>query len=215
MNRKHNYKDLTGQKFDSLTVIGLDRIDKNYKVFYKCKCDCGKKLIRRSDLIVDKRHYSSCGCINPKRDELKTNRYYHKKLYYIRYGMLDRCYNKNAYGYKWYGAKGIKVCDEWLDSDTFIKWALENGYKEGLSIERIDYNKNYCPENCKWIPLSEQSNNTIRNILITYNDETLNINQWARKFNINKNTFWRYIRVKKYSIDYIIKHYVNKGGDME
>lgn len=207
MSRGHNFKDLTGKKFDSLNIIGVDRIDKNYRVFYKCRCDCGKELIRRSDLITDKRHYSSCGCTNPKKDKLKTNRYYYKKLYYIRYGMLERCFNKKAESYKWYGAKGIKVCDEWLNSDNFIEWSLQNGYKEGLSIERIDTNGDYCPENCKWIQLSEQSNNTCRNINITYKDKTLNINQWAKELGINKNTFWRYIRVKNYSIDYIINHY--------
>lgn len=94
----------------------------------------------------------------------------------------NRCYNKNDPAYKNYGGRGIAVCDEWLNSfESFESWALNNGCAEGLTIERIDNDGNYCPENCKWATMLEQSNNRRSNILVTYLGKTQTLTQWARE----------------------------------
>jgi len=99
----------------------------------------------------------------------------------IRNAMIRRCYNPNDGSYKYYGAKGITVCAEWLDNpDTFYNWVMTVPYNDSLTIDRIDNNGPYCPENCRWATPQEQSNNTSQNRLITYNNITLNVKQWSR-----------------------------------
>ena len=106
-------------------------------------------------------------------------------LYNTWRAMKSRCYNKNDKSYKWYGAKGIIVCDEWKDSYiSFKQWALDNGYKDGLTIERIDTNGNYVPNNCCWKTILEQANNRSDNINITYNGETKTLKQWSKQIGI-------------------------------
>ena len=98
----------------------------------------------------------------------------------IYHNMKTRCYNQNYDKYQYYGGKGIAVCDEWLSSyDAFEKWAIENGYNDTLTLDRINVNGNYCPENCRWITRKGQANNRTSNRLITYNGETKTIQQWA------------------------------------
>lgn len=93
--------------------------------------------------------------------------------------MKSRCYNPKDISYKNYGAKGISICEEWKSLNNFYDWAMSNGYREGLSIDRIDGNKNYCPENCRWATQYEQSNNRCNNHLLTYNGKTQTIRQWS------------------------------------
>lgn len=104
------------------------------------------------------------------------------KLYKVWYSMKYRCYNPKSNSFKYYGARGISVCNEWFnDFRAFELWAFSNGYAEGLSIDRIDVNGNYCPENCRWSTKIEQCNNMRRNILITYLGKTQTLAQWARE----------------------------------
>ena len=106
------------------------------------------------------------------------------KLYKVWYAMNYRCYDKKSNSYSNYGARGITVCDEWRkDFKTFESWALNNGYSEGLSIERINVNGNYCPENCTWATHLEQCNNMRRNIFVTYLGKTKTLAQWSREMN--------------------------------
>ena len=111
----------------------------------------------------------------------------HTKIYYVWCGMKLRCYNKNSKSYKNYGSKGIKVCDEWKnDFFKFYEWAIDNGYKEGLTIDRINNNGNYEPSNCRWITRAEQNRNYSRNHYLTYKGETLCLTDMANKYNINE-----------------------------
>jgi len=103
-------------------------------------------------------------------------------------GILQRCTNPNSHSYRWYGAKGITICDEWRHFKAFKAWALASGFKPGLSIERIDNSKGYCPENCKWIPLNNQGKNRSNNHYITFNGETKTLSDWSRHLNIKKTT---------------------------
>lgn len=172
--------DLTGKKFGRLTVVGLDHRKKRknggHDIYWLCNCDCGNSAV----VLGSSLRYGdtrSCGCLN--RETFLNNRmesatgnlnghYKHgdhrTRLYKIWTGMRRRCNNKNDRYYKYYGGKGIKVCDEWDEFLSFKSWAIENGYHESepgvrlgehLSIDRIDPSGDYCPANCRWITLSE------------------------------------------------------------
>lgn len=94
--------------------------------------------------------------------------------------MKRRCYDKNLYAYKNYGARGITVCDEWVESfETFRDWANANGYKQGLTIDRIDNNKGYSPDNCRWTTIKVQCNNRRTNHILTLNKESHTISEWS------------------------------------
>ena len=102
--------------------------------------------------------------------------------------MKDRCYNPKNKKYALYGAENKQVCDEWQEFEPFYEWAMENGYKENLTIERIDGTKGYNPKNCKWASYTEQNNNKRDNHYLTYNGETKTIAQWAREKDFPRST---------------------------
>ena len=105
----------------------------------------------------------------------------------IRYkGMMSRCYNKNSWNYKWYGGKGITVCDEWRnDFLNFRDWALENGYSKELTLDRIDGGKDYCPENCRWTTWERQQNNKSNNHIVIINGEQYSMADASKKLNMS------------------------------
>lgn len=171
-----NFKDLTGNEYGRLKVIQRDvkRSEKTKRVFWFCKCDCGNIVSVRSDMLGTKTF--SCGCLKKEQDQKNLGRFIHGKshsrLSYIWYHMKDRCYNPDNLSYKNYGARGIRVCDEWKENFlAFEKWALENGYKDGLSIDRIDVNGNYEPDNCRWLTHEEQLNNKRTTLWVIHNGE--------------------------------------------
>lgn len=119
------------------------------------------------------------------------------RLYYIWSHMKQRCYNENETNYHKYGARGIKVCGEWLDDFmAFRKWALSNGYRDDLTLDRIDFNGNYEPSNCRWATYIQQANNTRKNHLLTFNGETHTLTEWSRIVKIKRPTIER--RINKY-----------------
>lgn len=126
------------------------------------------------------------------------------KLKHIFDGMIDRCYNKESKTFHWYGEKGVTICDEWLDNPkSFEQWAMSNGYTDGLTIDRKESNGNYCPENCRWITLEENSRKAGRVNWITVRGETLTGRQWAQRFGFNINLINKYVRL--YGIDKVIE----------
>lgn len=176
-----------GKKFGKLTVIKLSRrTPKKYYVW--CRCECGnEKEIATSDLISGRT--KSCGCYAREILQKRTKNKRIVKLYYIWSSMKKRCFDTENKSYKNYGGRGISICDEWiikkLGYKNFERWALNNGYKEGLSIERIDNDGNYCPENCKWIKISEQANNKRNNIFVYIKDKRFSLKQASNIYNIN------------------------------
>lgn len=188
------FKDLTGQKFDRLTVIKRTGTSKSGKVLWLCECSCREHnqiTTTTSNLITG--NTKSCGCLAKESASRtgKANTIHgdtDTRLYRIFRGMKDRCYNSKNKDYARYGGRGIKVCEEWLnDYITFKKWAISNGYQEDLTIERKDFDKDYCPENCKWISMSQQQRNKSSNRVITYNGESKILVEWAEQFNIPYN----------------------------
>lgn len=170
-------KDITGQKFNSLTAIKFDHKSKKGDYYWLFRCDCGReKIIRKGD--VTSGYVCSCGCVS----KIRTSK---ESLYTKWSTMKARCFRKNATNYNIYGGRGIKVCDTWKkDFMSFYNWAINNGYKEGLTLDRIDVNGNYCPENCRWVTMKEQSRNKRDNRLITYRGDTMCVSAMAEKYKV-------------------------------
>ena len=177
--RDFKTKDLSGVKFGKLTQISMHK--ENKIAIWLCKCDCGKTVnVRASSLLNG--HTTSCGCYGKNRigKEKRVHGGTGTRLYRIYLNMKQRCYNQKCESYKDYGGRGITICKEWLsDFSTFQKWSLENGYKKELTIDRIDNDGGYSPNNCRWTTRKEQNNNNRHCVLLTYNGETHNIQQWS------------------------------------
>lgn len=125
-----------------------------------------------------------------------------RKLYYVYYSMLSRCYNKNNPRYKDYGARGITVCSKWrLDNKTFYEWAIKNGYREGLTLDRIDNDKEYSPENCAWVTNKENCNHNRRTHFLTYQGKTQSLRKWAEETGINYSTLRNRVNRSKLSVE--------------
>lgn len=197
---KGRFKDYADKKFNHLTPLSFDSRDEDKKITYwLCRCDCGKELVLNIKNVKDG-HIKDCGCMRAERIKkmaiTKTKiAPEHKRLYSILSGMKKRCYNKNCESYLDYGARGISICDEWLqDSESFVQWALSNGYSDSLSIDRIDVNGNYCPENCRWTNWKVQSNNRRSNKIIEYQGESHTVSEWADLIGIKRKVLEQRIR---------------------
>lgn len=167
--RGHQAEDLTGKKFGKLVVIGRapNLPSRPREPRWYCQCDCGSsvKIVRgghlRSGAII------SCGCVGKKRlaDSHTKHGGCRDRLYGVWYNMKTRCYNTNVRSYKDYGARGIRVCDEWLhDYGAFKAWAYGHGYNPSANygectLDRIDVDGDYCPSNCHWVDMKTQANN--------------------------------------------------------
>lgn len=172
--------DLTGRKFGKLTVVKyLGR--RHNSSFWHCICDCGNEVdCYYSNLVFG--HSTSCGCMRSEYAKLSRNCHGESttRLYKEWARMKTRCHNPNAKGYHNYGGRGITVCEEWSSFWPFRTWAYEHGYSDSLTLDRIDVNGNYCPENCRWITREEQAKNKRTNVLIELNGEKKTIADWSR-----------------------------------
>ena len=183
------YEDLTGKRFGRL--VCKTHFIRDHMSWWVCICDCGKEHITRANALK-MGMCKSCGCMISELAKTGNNRrthgLTHHPLYRVYHAMKDRCYRKNDPEYHNYGARGIKICEEWQDVEKFYRWAIKNGYKSGLSIDRIDVNGDYSPDNCRWATNVMQANNKRNNRLLTLNSETHTIREWADLLHIQYNS---------------------------
>lgn len=165
------------------------------------KCEiCGKELGKRQKKFCCYECYWKYKALHKigshiKYDFLETTTK-DSKIYSIWSSILRRCYNKNQKCYERYGGRGITICNDWKDFKNFYDWAINNGYKDGLSIERINVNGNYCPENCTWITMKEQAKNKTNTIWVEYNGKSLILKDVANLENVNYKDLWRMYKIK-------------------
>lgn len=187
--------DLSGQKYGRLTVISKAEGKDKRRVYWLCKCECGKEVIVQSSQLRTG-HTRSCGCLLDGSYNV-THGMTHTRLYRLWFTMKQRCTDTNSSGYHKYGAKGITICSEWMTFEPFMKWASENGYSDELSIDRIDNSKGYSPDNCRFVTMRRQQNNRTNNLYIEICGETHTLADWCRILDI------------KY---YAVQHRIHRNG---
>lgn len=199
--KNHHGKEYSVSVGDTIHYLTITKLYSNHTCDCICKCGKEKKNIKITSILSG--NTTSCGCRNK---ELTSERNYihcdsKTRLYKIWQGMKKRCLNKNNARYKEYGGRGISICDEWLLWVNFKDWALKNGYNDTLTIERKDYDKNYEPCNCTWIPICDQSKNRSSCNWITFNGETHTLTEWAKIKGIKRSTLSSRILTRGWSIE--------------
>nr|DAF51438.1 MAG TPA: homing endonuclease [Siphoviridae sp. ctrCN24] len=195
------FQDLTGKIFGKLKVMSRaeDYIKPNgHKIVqWNCICECGNKTTVRAEFLRSG-HTKSCGC-NKTYSRTKTHGKANTRLYKIWIGIKERCYNPKQINYNLYGGRGIKMCEEWLNFETFYRWAINNGYSNKLTIDRIDNNLNYMPSNCRWATNVQQANNRRSNRIIEHNGEFHTLQEWSKITGVSSDTIR--MRIDEYGWD--------------
>lgn len=191
------YTDLSGKQYGRLTVVKKtgERRGKSGSVVWECVCSCGNTSYVSTSKLTSG-HTKSCGCFSREvcGDTHREHGGTGTRLYNVWLSMKSRCNNKNDEAYKSYGGRGIFVCEQWENSfASFMEWALSSGYDKNAkrgncTIDRIDNNKGYSPDNCRWVNMSTQGKNKRNNVYITANGETHILADWARITGIDKRT---------------------------
>ena len=201
-----SWNDLTGKRFGRLVVIEKAESylspNGNSYIQWRCRCDCGNEVVVRSGALTIG-HTQSCGCYGREAARAATTKHLqsNSRLYWVWHGMKQRCENPNATYYKIYGGRGIKVCKEWSeDFVPFYEWAMSNGYNPDApfgecTIDRIDNDKGYSPDNCRWVTMAEQSNNKRQNVYVEIGGERKTIKTWCDIYNINYGCVARRIKI--------------------
>lgn len=199
--KKTLHQSYVGKKFGRLTILAL-RPDLKcapcWKEYCFVLCECGCKKTVSLDSVLSGAT-TSCGCFHKERASRANTKHgdtnARPRLYRIWENMRSRCNYSGNTSYKNYGGRGIRVCLEWQNYEIFRDWALNHGYAENLTIDRIDVNGNYCPENCRWISLKQQGRNKTSNHLLTLGGKTQCIIDWCDELNLNPNTLRKRLRL--------------------
>lgn len=185
---------IEGKVFGNLTAVRFHS-KKGAIPYWLFRCTCGVEKVINAYMVIHG-HTKSCGCL--RKNVITKHGKVGTSLYTTWRGIKDRCYNKSVKAYKNYGGRGITMCTEWKkDFMSFYNWAIENGYKKGLSIDRINNDKGYCPENCRWVTRKEQNRNYRRNRILTYKGETLCFADLCKKYNVGFTTAYYRLKVGK------------------
>lgn len=188
-------KEMTGMQFGNLVVIRREPNDKYGNAMWLCHCDCGKEFVTQGHAIRSG-HTRSCGHIQREKTATMntTHQMSNTALYKAWASMKQRCENPNNGSYRDYGARGITVCTEWHDFETFYKWAAEQGYRPGLTIERKNNNLGYCPSNCTLATRAQQNQNTRRTHRIETEQGYITAAQAARIAGVDRSTAAKWVR---------------------
>lgn len=196
-----NAKDITGQRFGKLVVLKRIKNDKDGNAMWECRCDCGNLHVVMGSRLR-KGQCRSCGCL--QKEIVSKNSFIHgmsgggkwerTSLYRSWNAMKQRCVNPNNAEYSHYGGRGISYCKEWEDFSNFMKWALNNGWKSGLTIDRIDNDKGYSPDNCRWVTRAEQNRNQSRTHIIMDGDKRLTASQVGKMIGVSSHTMAKWCR---------------------
>lgn len=191
-----------GQKFGRLLVIGKGPRSGEQSFKWECICDCGNKTLSRGDHLKSGRS-TSCGCLrheNRKENIHNSYGFIIRKhgLYSVWMSMKQRCSDPNCVSYKYYGARGIFVCDEWAGSyETFYEWGIKNGWAKGLQIDRKEVNGNYTPDNCRFVTSEANSNNRRSNVIVSLNGINMTLSQACRQLGLRPNIIGQRMRRDK------------------
>lgn len=201
----YSHDKVIGKTFGRLYVTKDYIKDKSSRRKYLCKCECGNEIYVTSSHLTS-RHTTSCGCKAKESKNLlgdlsRTHGMTDTRLYVIWIEMKRRINNKSDISYSRYGGRGITYCEEWEKFEPFYDWAMYNGYDDSLTLDRINVNGNYCPENCRWTTKKEQANNTRRNVFIEYNGERKTITQWAEEYHIGISTLYNRYKYLNWSFE--------------
>lgn len=184
------HSKFVGKRFGKL-VVQPDFRKGKYHRQYLCKCDCGNSVYIDSSSLLNG-NTKSCGCINRELVTYRntTHGMSKERIYSIWAGMISRCENPgDSMNYMNYGGRGISVCKEWSESFmSFYTWSMEHGYAGDLSIDRIDNDGDYCPENCRWTTVKEQARNRRSNINVEYKGEVKTLKQWSEEYGVEYST---------------------------
>lgn len=218
--KQKRYEDLSGEKYGRWTVLEVAGRNDKGNILYKCRCDCGKEKIVSSTSLRDGSS-KSCGCLQKEKSKENLLRYNsserykqpshtthgmrHTRLYRVWCGMKKRCNCTNYEHFDRYGGRNIRVCEEWSnDFQKFADWALKSGYKDDLSIDRIDVEGNYTPENCRWATIKMQARNKENTLLYEHEGVTKPFIEWCENYGVPyKSAHARYRKGK--SFDEIFK----------
>lgn len=176
--------DLTGRRFGRLKVKEMANYRRGRRIVWTCECDCGKIIDIPGNYLTKKKGTKSCGCL------AKPHGMFGTRIYGVWRSMKERCYVESNISYPNYGGRGIKVCPEWQEFIPFMEWSYANGYDENAkrgecTIDRIDVNGDYCPENCRWVSMSVQANNKTDNVYMEYNGIVDTLSNHARNVGIS------------------------------
>ena len=176
------FKDLSGNRFGKVLILSFDSVDKYGRSRWKARCDCEKTLVVS---VANLRRLKSCGCGRKKHGASS------KKIYFVWRAMRSRCGSPSSRNYKWYGARGIKVFDRWNSFELFLEDMGEA--PPGTSLDRIDNEKGYYKENCRWVTQAVQARNSRWNRVIEFNGESKCVSEWARIYNIHNSTLTKHL----------------------
>lgn len=181
--------EMKGQKYGRLMVIKRAENNKYGDAMWECRCECGAVIVTAGYRIRSGKA-KSCGCYHKDKmaDRCFRHGYADTKLYRAWAAMRARCFNETNESYPRYGGRGIAVCSVWEDFITFREWALKNGYRPGLTIERIDVNGNYEPSNCCFATRREQNRNTTRNVRVNLDGKEYLLADLARMAGVTRGT---------------------------
>lgn len=214
-----SFVDLTGHKQGRLTVLEYAGKNASGRTTWKCKCSCGNVVyITIHELRNSRKPQQSCGCL---RNELSGDRVRkhglsgNKRLFNIWCHVRTRCNNPHSKSYTRYGGRGIKVCEEWKNNfEVFYEWAMQNGYKDNLTLDRINNDGDYEPNNCRWADFFVQANNRSNNHFLTYKGKTQTIQQWANELKMSDTILRDRINKLGWSIeDTLETPYLGKQGE--